>query len=285
VKGGDSAEDEETGATSSRWPLSSDVWRTRCLPPPSAGAWEARRDQNEVARRVALANTEEGPEKVDSRAAFQRCRSATSHRLRFCTEWRSGVRAMSGGKGSPRPRVGFPHLRPWSVGMPLHSFFDWRSGTPHPRRHFHSRMTRIDVVGNRSPLLFPLYVGSDLWWYRGDRARHHYARVLSSRDLLRQERAMSVVRWTWTWTWVYAQKARKGKSYLIVVAETIPSIHIHSSRFLSSHHGHSLPHTHFLILSPCISPFRNKLFKFRHTHLQSVPQRSDIRLPPVLVGL
>jgi len=64
----------------------------------------------------------------------------------------------------------------------------------------------MDVVGNRSPLLFPLYVGNYLWWYRGDRARRHYGtRVLSIRGLLRQERATVVVRWTW---WVYA--ARKG---------------------------------------------------------------------------
>jgi hypothetical protein len=112
VKGGDRAEDGGTGATSSRWPPSSDVWRTRCLPPLSAGVCEARRDQNEVARRVALTNTDEGPEKVDSRAAFQRCRSAASHRLRFCPEWRSGIRAMSGGKRSPRRRVGFLRLHP-----------------------------------------------------------------------------------------------------------------------------------------------------------------------------
>ena len=53
----------------------------------------------------------------------------------------------------------------------------------------------MDVVGNRSPLLFPLYVESDLWWYRGDRARHHYGtRVLSIRDLPRQERAPKTMR-------------------------------------------------------------------------------------------
>jgi hypothetical protein len=85
VEGGDSAaEDEVTGATSSIWPLSSEVWRILCLPPPSAGACEARRDQNEVARCAILVNTEDGLEEMDPRVAFQRCRSATSHRLRFC---------------------------------------------------------------------------------------------------------------------------------------------------------------------------------------------------------
>ena len=167
--------------------------------------------------------------------------------------------------------------------MPLHSFFDWASGTPHPCRRFHLR-ARMDVVGNRSPLPFPLYVGN---WYRGDRARHHYGtRVLSIRGLLRQERAMIVVRWTW---WVYA--ARRGREVLAnwpvapATRPEIPSL-LHFSLFLSSsHHGPPLPYTHLLILSPSFGPFRNKLFKFRYNHLQSVPQWSDIWLPPVLIGL
>lgn len=70
---------------SSRWGLSSDVSRTRCLPPPSAGGRDERRDQNHVARRATSVNTEEGIVE-DSRAVFQRCRSAISHRLRFCRE-------------------------------------------------------------------------------------------------------------------------------------------------------------------------------------------------------
>jgi hypothetical protein len=69
----------------SRWGLSSDVSRTRCLPPPSAGGREERRDQNHVARRATSVNTEEGIVE-DSRCLFQRCRSAISHRLRFYRE-------------------------------------------------------------------------------------------------------------------------------------------------------------------------------------------------------
>ena len=66
----------------SRLGLSSDVSRTRCLPPPSAGGRDERRVQNDVARRATSVNMEEGAEE-DSRAVFQRCRSAISHRLRF----------------------------------------------------------------------------------------------------------------------------------------------------------------------------------------------------------
>lgn len=88
VGGGDGgAEGEGLVGISSRWTLSSDVWSARCLPPLSAGGCDARRDQNEVARRATSAITEDEVEATrDSRAVFQRCRSATSHRLRFYSE-------------------------------------------------------------------------------------------------------------------------------------------------------------------------------------------------------
>jgi len=44
----------------SRWGLSSDVWRARCLPTPSVGGRDARRDKNDVARRVTSASMDEG---------------------------------------------------------------------------------------------------------------------------------------------------------------------------------------------------------------------------------
>lgn len=84
----------------SRWGLSSDVSRTRCLPPPSAGGREERRDQNHVARRATSVNTEEGIVE-DSRCLFQRCRSAISHRLRFsCTRRVSASSSVVGGYAS-----------------------------------------------------------------------------------------------------------------------------------------------------------------------------------------
>ena len=80
----DCGADEGLDTIPSRWGLSSDDSRTRCLPPPSAGGCDGR-DQNHVARRATSINIEEGTVE-DSRAAFQRCRSAISHRLRFYRE-------------------------------------------------------------------------------------------------------------------------------------------------------------------------------------------------------
>ena len=81
----DGGADKELDTMPSRWALSSDVWRARCLPTPSVGGRDERRDQNDVARRVTSASMEEGMNE-DSRAAFQRCRSAISQRLRFYRE-------------------------------------------------------------------------------------------------------------------------------------------------------------------------------------------------------
>jgi hypothetical protein len=81
----DDGADMGSDTVPSSWAPSSDVWRARCLAPPFVAGCDERRDQNDEARRVKSANTEEDVED-DSRAAFQRCRSAISQRLRFYRE-------------------------------------------------------------------------------------------------------------------------------------------------------------------------------------------------------
>jgi hypothetical protein len=47
----------------------------------------------------------------------------------------------------------------------------------------------------------------------------------------------------------------------------------------------SLPHTHFCILPPSLSPLGNKFFKYRHKYLQSLSQWLGHRHPPIQLGL
>ena len=105
----DGGADKVLDSMPSRWGLSSDVWRALCLPPPSEGGRDERRDQNDVARRVTSTNMEVVVE-VDPRAAFQRCRSAISQRLRFYGEQGKG-QEPSGSKRAPPAPVGFPPPR------------------------------------------------------------------------------------------------------------------------------------------------------------------------------
>lgn len=69
-----------TMSSSRTW--SSDVCRTRCFPPPSTEWCDERRVQSALARRATSPTIEEVEAEV-SRAVFRRCRSATSHSLKF----------------------------------------------------------------------------------------------------------------------------------------------------------------------------------------------------------
>jgi hypothetical protein len=167
---------------SSRWGLSSDVSRTRCLPPPSAGERDERRDQNHVERRATSVNTEEGIVE-DSRATFQRCRSAISHRLRFYRGPRLGT-GTRGGKHAPPAHVGCPPLHLWLAGMPACPQLNQASGITRPWRHL------------QGAWLFPYRVVSVLLSSRrGHQARRHYGTtVLSRQDLVRQEKEGETVK-------------------------------------------------------------------------------------------
>lgn len=161
---------------------------------------------------------------MDSRAAFQRCRSAISHRLRFCPERMSGVREIGRGQAlsSPRPRVECQCPRPWWVGTPLRSFVDSASWTSRPYRHLD--MARTDSVDTRLPLLFPWYGWNDLSCHcqcREDQVRHRYdTKDLSSRDPLPRWGSLMIIgkawvegRWTWTWRGGVARKeARRERN-------------------------------------------------------------------------
>jgi hypothetical protein len=164
---------------SSRWGLSSDVSRTRCLPPPSAGERDDRRDQNHVARRATSVITEEGIVQ-DSRAVFQRCRSAISHRLRFYREPRLGIGTREG-KHTPPAHVECPPLHLWLAGMPPCSWPNQASAITRPWRHL------------QGAWLFPYRVV--MCSRRGHQARRHYGTTgLSRQDLLRQEKEGGTVK-------------------------------------------------------------------------------------------
>jgi hypothetical protein len=167
--------------------LSSEVWRVWCRPPPSAGGRDARNGQN-VARRATSAIMEEDIDiEADERAAFQRCRSAISHRLKFCPE-RGQVKGLSRGERAPPARVEYLPPRRWSAGMPLCPCFGWATEIPHPYRHLH--MARKKVAGALSPSLFPYCVVNHLSCSgSGDQVHHHCGtKGLSSQDLLHQEK-------------------------------------------------------------------------------------------------
>lgn len=150
------------------------------MPTPSVGGRDARRDKNDVARRVTSASMDEGMY-VDSRAAFHRCRSAISQRLRFYRERGSGM-GTSGSERVPPARAEFPRPRRWLEGMPLCSLSDQAGGTTRPWRHL------------RRAWLFPCcVVRVRLCSGGGDRARRHYATGPFLQDLVRQERGGETV--------------------------------------------------------------------------------------------
>jgi hypothetical protein len=171
----DCAADNAFDTMSSRLGLSSDVSRTRCLPLPSAGGRDERRDQNHVARRATSVNTEEGLEE-DSRAAFQRCRSATSHRLRFYRESRLGIGTREG-MYAPPAHVGCLQFHLWLAGMPPCSQPNQASGLTRPWCHL------------QGAWLFPYRVVSVLLGSRrSHQVRRHYGTTgLSRQGLVRQE--------------------------------------------------------------------------------------------------